>query len=77
MPDTINILLVEDQTLMRQGLKTILDLEPGFHVVGEAGDGERGAQLALELHPDVTRMNRRGVAGVSLERQPRRDASGV
>jgi len=30
----IRLLLVEDQTLMRQGLKTILDLEPGLRVVG-------------------------------------------
>ena len=57
MPDPIKLLLVEDQTLMRQGLKTILDLEPGLHVVGEAGDGERGVQLALELRPDVILMD--------------------
>ena len=57
MPDPINILLVEDQTLMRQGLKTILDLEPGLHVVGEAGDGESGIRLALELRPDVILMD--------------------
>lgn len=54
---TIRLLLVEDQTLMRQGLKTILDLEPGFRVVGEAADGERGVQLALELRPDVVLMD--------------------
>ena len=49
MPDLIKILLVEDQTLMRQGLKTILDLEPGLRVIGEASDGESGVQLALEM----------------------------
>ncbi len=54
---TIHILLVEDQTLMRQGLKTILDLEPGFRVVGEATDGEAGARAALELRPDVVLMD--------------------
>ncbi len=37
----IRILLVEDQTLMRQGLKTILDLEPGLTVVGEAARATR------------------------------------
>ena len=57
MPDPIQILLVEDQTLMRQGLKTILDLEPGLRVVGEAGDGESGIQRALELRPDVVLMD--------------------
>jgi DNA-binding NarL/FixJ family response regulator len=55
--DTIRILLVEDQTLMRQGLKTILNLEPGLKVVGEAGDGEMGARLALELRPNIILMD--------------------
>jgi DNA-binding NarL/FixJ family response regulator len=54
---TIRILLVEDQTLMRQGLKLILDLEEGMRVVGEAGDGETGVQLALQLRPDVVLMD--------------------
>jgi DNA-binding NarL/FixJ family response regulator len=57
MTDTIQILLVEDQTLMRQGLKTILDLEPGLRVIGEASDGEYGVKLALELRPDVVLMD--------------------
>ncbi|GIK37331.1 MAG: DNA-binding response regulator [Chloroflexota bacterium] len=55
--DTIRVLLVEDQTLMRQGLRTILDLEPGLKVVGEAGDGEMGVRLALELRPDIILMD--------------------
>jgi DNA-binding NarL/FixJ family response regulator len=42
---------------MRQGLKTILDLEPGFKVVGEAGAGEMGVRLALELRPDIILMD--------------------
>ena len=57
MPDPIKLLLVEDQTLMRQGLKTILDLEPGLRVIGEASDGEGGVQLALEMRPDVILMD--------------------
>ena len=36
MADFIRILLCEDQTLMRQGLHTVLELEPGFQVVAEA-----------------------------------------
>jgi DNA-binding NarL/FixJ family response regulator len=55
--NTIRILLVEDQTLMRQGLKTILDLEAGFKVVGAANDGEMGVRLALELRPDIILMD--------------------
>jgi DNA-binding NarL/FixJ family response regulator len=55
--EPIRILLVEDQTLMRQGMKTILDLEPGLEVVGEASDGEAGAQTALNLRPDIILMD--------------------
>jgi DNA-binding NarL/FixJ family response regulator len=55
--EPIRILLVEDQTLMRQGLRTILDLEPGLEVVGEAADGETGVHTALELRPDVILMD--------------------
>jgi DNA-binding NarL/FixJ family response regulator len=55
--ESIRILLVEDQTLMRQGLKTILDLEPGLRVVGEATGGEAGIRRALDLRPDVILMD--------------------
>lgn len=55
--EPIRILLVEDQTLMRQGMKTILDLEPGLEVVGEAADGEAGVHMALDLRPDIILMD--------------------
>ncbi|MCC6188423.1 MAG: response regulator transcription factor [Anaerolineales bacterium] len=55
--DPIRVLIVEDQTLMRQGLRTILDLEPGLAVIGEAGNGEEGAQQALALRPDIILMD--------------------
>ena len=53
----IRILLAEDQTLMRQGLKTILELESGFEVAGEAEDGKAAVKLALQLHPDIILMD--------------------
>src|SRR5215472_1502791 len=62
MIDSIRILLCEDQTLMRQGLRTILELEPGFQVVGEAADGEEALRRSHELHqqgngPDIVLMD--------------------
>src|SRR5438128_2701494 len=53
----IRVLIAEDQTLMRQGLKTILDLEDGFEVIGEAGDGQEAVERALALRPDVVLMD--------------------
>jgi RNA polymerase sigma factor (sigma-70 family) len=53
----IRVLIVEDQTLMRQGLRTILDLEPGLSVAGEAASGDEGVRQALALRPDVILMD--------------------
>lgn len=53
----IRTLLIEDQTLMRQGLRTLLELEPGMQVIGEAADGQSGVRLALEMRPDVILMD--------------------
>lgn len=51
------VLLVDDQALMRAGIRIILNSEPGIEVVGEAGNGEDGVRLALELTPDVICMD--------------------
>lgn len=53
----LRILLVEDQTLMREGLKTILNLEPGMQVIAEASDGASGMRAALKLRPDIILMD--------------------
>jgi len=60
--DTIRILLCEDQTLMRQGLHTVLELEPGFLVVGEVANGEEAIERYNELQqqgngPDIVLMD--------------------
>lgn len=57
MTDTIRILLVDDQRLMRDGLKTLLELEPDLEVVGEAGDGQEAIAAYDDLHPDVVLMD--------------------
>lgn len=53
----ISVLIAEDQALMRDGLRTILELEEGFRVAGEAADGEEAVALALHLRPDVVLMD--------------------
>jgi DNA-binding NarL/FixJ family response regulator len=54
---TIEILVVDDQSLIRQGLKALLELDPELIVIGEAENGQIAIQLAQELHPDVILMD--------------------
>lgn len=49
----LRILLADDHTLMRQGLRKILEDRPEWTVVAEAGDGRDAVQQALKLQPDV------------------------
>jgi DNA-binding NarL/FixJ family response regulator len=54
---TIRLLLADDHTLLRAGLRMLLAAEPGFEVVGEASSGEEAVALAAELSPDVVLMD--------------------
>lgn len=54
---SVRLLICEDQTLMREGLHTVLALEPGFAVVGEALDGAQAVRLAEALRPDIVLMD--------------------
>ena len=56
-PDPIRVLLVDDQRLVRTGLRMILDAEPGIAVVGEAGDGQEALERVSELSPHVVLMD--------------------
>jgi DNA-binding NarL/FixJ family response regulator len=53
----IRILLVDDQALFREGLCTLLSVQPGLEVVGEAANGEEAVHLAATLRPDVVLMD--------------------
>ena len=67
----IRILLVDDHTLMRTGVRMVLQAEPDMEVVGEAARGDEGVQMAIDLRPDVVLMDLSmpGIGGLEATRQ--------
>jgi NarL family two-component system response regulator LiaR len=51
--EPIRVLIVDDHAVVREGLRTFLDLQDGIEVVGEAADGEEAVRAAEQLRPDV------------------------
>lgn len=56
---TIKIVIADDHLIIRQGLRLILETEPDFDLVGEAGDGAEVLQVCAQVHPDVVLMDLR------------------
>jgi DNA-binding NarL/FixJ family response regulator len=69
----IRVLLVDDQQLVREGLRRILHPEEGFKIAGECSDGAEVAEAVVRLHPDVVVMDVRmkDVDGVEATRRLR------
>jgi DNA-binding NarL/FixJ family response regulator len=64
----IRLLIVDDHSLVRDGLRARLSVVPGLQVVGEAASGEQALQLALTLQPDLMLVDvgMRAMTGIEL-----------
>ena len=64
--NTISVLLVDDHTLFRSGIRSLLQRQADFNVVGEASDGVEGVKRAKQLQPDVVLLdlNMPGISGL-------------
>ena len=59
MSDPIRVLLVDDQSLFREGLRTLLTVQPEFEVTGEACNGEEALRQVADQNPDIVLMDLR------------------
>ncbi|MGW1072443.1 response regulator [Streptomyces sp. NPDC002537] len=63
----IRILLVDDHPVVRQGLRGMLDAQPGLEVVGDAASGPQGVALCAQLDPDIVLMDLRMPGGDGVD----------
>lgn len=66
MSDKTKVILIDDHPLMRRGIKQLLELDESFEVIGDAGSGSEGVNLALQLEPDliILDLNMKGLSGL-------------
>jgi DNA-binding NarL/FixJ family response regulator len=67
----VTLVLVDDHPIIRQGLRHLLEAEPDFRIIGEAGDGVEALQLIERLKPNilVVDMMMPGLNGLEVLRQ--------
>ncbi len=53
----IRVLVADDHTIVREGVRLLLEAQPDIDVVGEAADGQQAVRLAVQLRPDVVIMD--------------------
>src|SRR6266576_1233867 len=71
----IRILLTDDHTLFRQGIRTLIAAEPDLEVTGEASSGSDAVTLAAQLRPDIVLMDigMNGMSSFEATRQIRKE----
>jgi two-component system, NarL family, response regulator LiaR len=55
--EVISIIIVDDHTIVREGLKTLLDLFEDIQIIGEAANGKSAVEIVGRLQPDVILMD--------------------
>ncbi|EEX49546.1 nitrate/nitrite response regulator protein [Pasteurella multocida] len=66
MSEKMKVLIIDDHPLMRRGIKQLIELDESFSVVGDAGNGSEGINLALQTQPDliILDLNMKGLSGL-------------
>ena len=79
MSHQTTIVLADDHPVVRQGLRTVLGAEPGFHLVGETGDGQETVRLIERIKPDVLMLDLMmpGLGGLEVTRQVKQRSPGT
>ena len=79
MKKSIHVLIADDHAVVREGLRTLINIEPDMEVIGEAADGCEAVQQVLELNPDVILLDmvmprQNGLAAIATIKEKQPDA---